>query len=75
MNFVLHVIFMVLAIVGFVLAGVYLCVDYMFTEKKAKTIAQSAFITREEEEEGLGGGRSMINSRQGSDVPLRVQGS
>jgi Ca2+/Na+ antiporter len=47
MNFVTHVVFMVLSIIAFVLAGAFLCVDYAFTEKKAKTIAQSAFITRE----------------------------
>jgi hypothetical protein len=48
MNFVTHVVFMVLSIVTFVLATVFLCLDYVLTEKKAKTIAQSAFVMRED---------------------------
>ncbi len=47
MNFVTHVVFMVLAILAFVIAGIFLIIDYVFTEKKAKNIARSAFIMKE----------------------------
>jgi hypothetical protein len=48
MNFVTHVVFMVLAILAFVVAAIFLLLDYVFTEKKAKNIARSAFIMKEE---------------------------
>jgi len=50
MNFVTHVVFMVLAILAFVIAGTFMLVDYIFSEKKAKNIARSAFIRKEEED-------------------------
>jgi amino acid transporter len=76
MNFVTHTVFMVVSIVGFVLAVVFLFLDYMFTEKKAKNIARSAFVRREEEDELLGKrSRSILNSRQGSEEPLRPPSS
>lgn len=46
MNFVTHVVFMVIAILAFVLAGVLLCIGYTFTEKKAKSIARPAFAMK-----------------------------
>jgi len=48
MNFVTHVVFMVIAIIAFVLSCLVLCQDYFFIEKKAKNIARSAFVLREE---------------------------
>lgn len=47
MNFVTHVVFMVIAIIAFVLAGFFTCFSYIFTEKKAKNIARYAFVVRE----------------------------
>jgi hypothetical protein len=46
MNFVTHVVFMVIAILAFVLASFFLCQDYLLNEKKAKNIARSAFVLR-----------------------------
>lgn len=46
MNFVTHVVFMVIALLAFVLAGTFLCIGYAFTEKKAKNIARSAFVMK-----------------------------
>jgi hypothetical protein len=46
MNFVTHVVFMVISIIVFVLAGTFICIGFMFTEKKAKSIARSAFVVR-----------------------------
>jgi hypothetical protein len=53
-NFVPHIIFMVLSILGFLILGVYMLLDQAFTYKKAKNVARSAFVMREEEEEPLG---------------------
>lgn len=47
MNFVTHVVFMVISILAFVIAGTFICIDYTFTEKKAKNIARSAFVMKE----------------------------
>jgi uncharacterized protein YneF (UPF0154 family) len=48
MNFVTHVVFMVISIIAFILSGTFICIGYMFNEKKAKSIARSAFVMREE---------------------------
>lgn len=52
-NFIPHIVFMVLSILGFLILGVYMMVGEAFTYKKAKNVARSAFIMREEEEEAL----------------------
>lgn len=46
MNFVTHVVFMVISILAFIISGTFLCIGFMFTEKKAKSIARSAFVMR-----------------------------
>lgn len=46
MNFVTHVVFMVISILAFVLSGTFILIGYMFTEKKAKNIARSAFVMK-----------------------------
>lgn len=48
-NFIPHIVFMVLSILGFVILGMYLLIAEAFTYKKAKNVARSAFIMREEE--------------------------
>ena len=73
MNFVTHVVFMVLALIAFTLAGMALLTDYLLTDKKAKNIARMAFVVREEEEEGLTNRRSrVVLSRQGSEAQLKA---
>ncbi len=52
-NFIPHIIFMVLAILGFLVLGGYMLVTQAFTYKKAKNVARSAFVMREEEEEPI----------------------
>lgn len=52
-NFIPHIVFMVLSILGFVILGLYMMVGEAFTYKKAKNVARSAFIMREEEEEPI----------------------
>lgn len=52
-NFVPHIIFMVLSILGFLVLGAYMLVTQAFTYKKAKNVARSAFVMREEEEEPI----------------------
>lgn len=47
MNFVTHMVFMVIALIGFVLAFLSLGLSYLVTDKKAKNIARSAFVIRE----------------------------
>ena len=46
-NFVPHIVFMVLSLVGFLIPGIYLVVKDSFTYKKAKNVARSAFVMRE----------------------------
>lgn len=48
-NFIPHIIFMVLAVLGFLILGLYLLLTEAFTYKKAKNVARSAFVMREEE--------------------------
>ena len=52
-NFIPHVVFMVLSILGFLVLGLYMVLGEAFTYKKAKNVARSAFIMREEEEEAI----------------------
>ena len=52
-NFIPHIVFMVLSILGFMILGLYMMVGEAFTYKKAKNVARSAFIMREEEEEAI----------------------
>lgn len=52
-NFIPHIVFMVLSILGFLILGLYMMVGEAFTYKKAKNVARSAFIMREEEEEAM----------------------
>lgn len=53
-NFIPHIIFMVLSVLGFLILGLYMMLTQAFTYKKAKNVARSAFVMREEEEEPLG---------------------
>ena len=46
-NFVPHIVFMVLSLVGFLIPGIYLVINDSFTYKKAKNVARSAFVMRE----------------------------
>jgi hypothetical protein len=50
-NFIPHIIFMVLSILGFLILAFYWLVVSYFTYKKAKNVARSAFVMKEEEEE------------------------
>lgn len=52
-NFIPHIVFMVLSLLGFLILGAYMVVSQAFTYKKAKNVARSAFIMREEEEEPI----------------------
>lgn len=52
-NFIPHIVFMVLSIIGFIVLGSYMIVTQAFTYKKAKNVARSAFIMKEEEEEPM----------------------
>jgi cell division protein FtsX len=47
-NFIPHVLFLVIAILGFLIGGTFLLLDYAFTYKKAKNIARSAFKIKDE---------------------------
>lgn len=49
-NFIPHIVFMVLSLIGFLILGLYLLLSASFTYKKAKNVARSAFVMREEEE-------------------------
>ena len=46
-NFIPHIVFMVLSILGFLIIGFFMMFNAAFTYKKAKNIARSAFIMRE----------------------------
>jgi hypothetical protein len=46
-NFIPHIVFMVLSVVGFLILGLYLLFSSSFTYKKAKNVARSAFVMRE----------------------------
>ena len=48
-NFIPHIVFMVISIVGLILAIVFLMINEVFIFKKAKNIARAAFIMKEEE--------------------------
>lgn len=48
-NFIPHIVFMVLSVLGFVILSLYLLLSSCFTYKKAKNVARSAFVMREEE--------------------------
>jgi len=47
-NFIPHIVFMVLSLLGFLITGGYILVTNAFTYKKAKNVARSAFVMREE---------------------------
>jgi predicted transporter len=47
-NFIPHIVFMVLSLLGFLISGVFLLINEAFTYKKAKNVARSAFTVREE---------------------------
>lgn len=46
-NFIPHIVFMVLSIVGFLIPCIFLIVNDSFAYKKAKIVARSAFVMRE----------------------------
>ena len=52
-NFIPHIVFMVLSLIGFLIPGTYLLLVNTFAYKKAKNVTRSAFIMKEEEEELL----------------------
>ena len=73
MNFVTHIVFMVLALIAFLIAGASQAASYLFSDKKAKNIARSAFVIKEEEEDALTVRRSRVmGSRQGSEAQMRL---
>lgn len=45
-NFIPHIVFMVISIVGLILALLFLSINEVFVFKKAKNIARSAFIVK-----------------------------
>jgi hypothetical protein len=47
-NFIPHIVFMVLSILGFLILGAYMVVTQAFMYKKAKNVARSAFVMKEE---------------------------
>lgn len=46
MNFVTHIVFMVISLIGFVIASLSLALSYLVNDKKAKNIARSAFVVK-----------------------------
>jgi hypothetical protein len=46
-NFIPHIVFMVLSLIGFLIPGVFLLISTSFSYKKAKNVARSAFTMRE----------------------------
>lgn len=52
-NFIPHVIFLVISIVGLIVAIVFLLLNEVFVFRKAKNIARSAFIMKQQEEQKL----------------------
>ena len=52
-NFIPHIVFMVLSLLGFLIPGAFLLVVNSFAYKKAKNVTRSAFVIKEEEEELL----------------------
>ena len=46
MNFVTHIVFMVISLIGFIIAALSLALSYLVNDKKAKNIARSAFIVK-----------------------------
>ena len=45
-NFIPHIVFMVLSLLGFLIPGIFLLVNQSFTYKKAKNVARSAFTVK-----------------------------
>ena len=52
-NLVPHILFLVVAILGFLLAIAFLMINFVFNFKKAKNIARATFVSKEEEGEKL----------------------
>lgn len=50
-----HIVFMVLGVVGFLVLGGFIAAEDTFRYKKAKNVARSAFVMREDEEDALVG--------------------
>ena len=48
-NFIPHIVLMVVSIVGLIVSLVFLMINEVFVFRKAKSIARSAFIMKEEE--------------------------
>lgn len=49
-NFATHIAFLVVGILTFIMTILFVCIDYFFTDKKAKNIARSGFVMKDEEE-------------------------
>jgi len=47
-NFIPHIIFMVLSVLGFLILGLFLLFSSVFRYKKAKNVARAAFTMRED---------------------------
>jgi cadmium resistance protein CadD (predicted permease) len=45
-NFIPHIVFMVLSLLGFLITGGYLLISNAFTYRKAKNVARAAFVMR-----------------------------
>ena len=75
LNFATHIAFLVVSILTFLMTILFVCIDYFFTDKKAKNIARSAFVMKDEEEESLTKKSRVMGSRQGSEPHMRVQTS
>jgi hypothetical protein len=61
---------MVLSVLGFLILGMYMMLTQAFTYKKAKNVARSAFVTREEEEEPLGEQPENQSGGQGGNLEI-----
>ena len=46
-NFATHISFLVFGIVGLIVSLAFLAMDYLFTDKKAKNIARTAFVMKD----------------------------
>ena len=66
LNFATHYSFLTMGMVAFLLGSIFSCLDHFFVDKKAKNIARSAFVIKDEEEESLKRSRVM-GSRQASE--------
>lgn len=69
---------MVISIIGLILALVFLMLNEVFVFRKAKNIARSAFIMKEEEEDklmpnpnqGIGSRQDEVESRSNNEISM-----